>query len=151
FALRLKVPHQGRTRFEDAVHGLQERDHAEMEDLVLLRSNGHPLYNLAVVVDDIDMRITDVIRGQDHLTNTHKQLLIYQALGAPPPRFTPVPLILAPDKTKLSKRRHGEIVSLTTYRDRGFIPAAFRNYLALLGWSPGGDREIVSLEELIES
>jgi glutamyl-tRNA synthetase len=151
FAVRLKVPPEGRTRFEDAIYGQQERDHAEIEDLVLLRSDGHPLYNLSVVLDDVEMGITHVIRGQDHLTNTHKQLLIYQALGAPVPRFAHVPLILAPDGSKLSKRKHGEIVSLTTYRDRGFIPAAFRNFLALLGWSPGGDREILTLEEMVEA
>lgn len=86
FAIRLKVPAEGRTSFEDGVYGLQERDYAETEDLVLLRSDGHPLYNLAVVCDDIEMAITDVIRGQDHLTNTHKQLLIYKAIGVEPPR-----------------------------------------------------------------
>src|SRR5205085_2106804 len=112
------------------------REYAEIEDLVLLRSDGHPLYNLSVVCDDIEMSITDVIRGQDHLTNTHKQVLIYEALGANVPRFAHLPLILAPNKTKLSKRKHGEVVSLTTYRDRGFVAAAFRNFLALLGWSP---------------
>ncbi|HEX8847033.1 MAG TPA: glutamate--tRNA ligase [Pyrinomonadaceae bacterium] len=136
FAVRLKVAREGKTHFEDAVYGTQERDYAEIEDLVLLRSDGHPLYNLSVVLDDIEMQITDVIRGQDHLTNTHKQILLYEALGATPPRFAHLPLILAPNKGKLSKRKHGEVVSLTTYRDRGFVPAAFRNFLALLGWSP---------------
>ena len=150
FAIRLKVAETGKTAFEDAVYGLQERDYAEIEDLVLLRSDGHPLYNLAVVCDDIEMEITDVIRGQDHLTNTHKQILIYEALGKQHPRFAHLPLILAPNKGKLSKRKHGEIVSLTTYRDAGFIPDAFRNFLALLGWSAGEEREIYSLEELIE-
>src|SRR5205085_10296736 len=136
FAVRLKVPREGRTQFADAVYGPQEREYAEIEDLVLLRSDGHPLCNLSVVCDDIEMAITDVIRGQDHLTNTHKQVLIYEALGANVPRFAHLPLILAPNKAKLSKRKHGEVVSLTTYRDRGFVPAAFRNFLALLGWSP---------------
>jgi glutamyl-tRNA synthetase len=150
FAIRLKVPETGKTSFEDGVFGLQERDYAETEDLVLLRSDGHPLYNLAVVCDDIEMRITDVIRGQDHLTNTHKQILIYEALGETPPRFAHLPLILAPGGKKLSKRIHGEIVSLTTYRDAGFIAAAFRNFLALMGWSAGEEKEIYSLEELIE-
>ncbi|MGH9945555.1 MAG: glutamate--tRNA ligase, partial [Pyrinomonadaceae bacterium] len=148
FAVRLKVAREGRSVFEDAVFGTQERDHAEIEDLVLLRSDGHPLYNLSVVCDDIEMSITDVIRGQDHLTNTHKQVLIYEALGAPAPRFAHLPLILAPNKGKLSKRKHGEVVSLTTYRDRGFLPAAFRNALALLGWSPSGGEEILSLADL---
>ena len=95
------------------------------------------------------MRITVVIRGQDHLSNTHKQILLYEALGRTPPSFAHLPLINAPDRTKLSKRRHGPVVSVTTYRDRGFLPEAFRNFLALLGWSPGDDREIFSTDELI--
>jgi glutamyl-tRNA synthetase len=136
FAIRLKVARDGLSRFTDIVYGDQERAHSEIEDLVLLRSDGHPLYNLSVVLDDIEMGITHVIRGQDHLTNTHKQILLYQAFGAEVPRFAHLPLILAPNKAKLSKRKHGEVVSLTTYRDRGFVPAAFRNFLALLGWSP---------------
>src|SRR2546421_5942019 len=136
FAIRLKVAPEGVSRFADIVYGEQERAHSEIEDLVLLRSDGHPLYNLSVVLDDIEMGITHVIRGQDHLTNTHKQILIYQALGASVPQFAHLPLILAPNKAKLSKRKHGEGVSLTTYRDRGFVPDAFLNYLALLGWSP---------------
>lgn len=148
FAIRLKVAHEGQTSFTDAVYGPQERGYNEIEDLVLLRSDGHPLYNLAVVCDDIEMGITDVIRGQDHLTNTHKQILIYQALGATPPRFAHLPLILAPDKSKLSKRKHGAVVSMTTYRDKGFIAAAFRNFLALLGWSSGDEQEILTLDEL---
>jgi glutamyl-tRNA synthetase len=150
FAIRLKVAETGKTAFEDAVYGLNERDYAETEDLVLLRSDGHPLYNLAVVCDDIEMKITDVIRGQDHLTNTHKQILIYEALGVKPPRFAHLPLILAPGGKKLSKRIHGEIVSMTTYRDAGFLAAAFRNFLALLGWSAGEEKEIYTLDELIE-
>jgi glutamyl-tRNA synthetase len=150
FAIRLKVANEGQTRFHDIVYGTQERSYAEIEDLVLLRSDGHPLYNLSVVIDDISMRITHVIRGQDHLTNTHKQVLLYEALGAEVPQFAHLPLILAPNKTKLSKRKHGEVVSLTTYRDRGFVPAAFRNFLALLGWSPPEGKEVLGKEELIE-
>jgi len=150
FAIRLKVPIAGSSKFDDIVYGAQERGYSEIEDLVLLRSEGNPLYNLSVVIDDIEMGITHVIRGQDHLTNTHKQVLIYQALGAPVPQFAHLPLILAPNKGKLSKRKHGEVVSLTTYRDRGFVPAAFRNYLALLGWSPPEGREILSKEELVQ-
>ncbi len=150
FAIRLKVAETGKTSFEDAVYGLNERDYAEIEDLVLLRSDGHPLYNLAVVCDDIEMEITDVIRGQDHLTNTHKQILIYEALGKTPPKFAHLPLILAPGGKKLSKRIHGEIVSMTTYRDAGFLPEAFRNFLALLGWSAGEEQEIYNLDELVE-
>ncbi|HEU4930715.1 MAG TPA: glutamate--tRNA ligase [Pyrinomonadaceae bacterium] len=150
FAVRLKVANEGQTRFDDIVYGTQERSHAEIEDLVLLRSDGHPLYNLSVVIDDISMGITHVIRGQDHLTNTHKQILLYEALEAPVPQFAHLPLILAPNKGKLSKRKHGEVVSLTTYRDRGFVPAAFRNFLALLGWSPPEGKEVLSKEELVE-
>jgi glutamyl-tRNA synthetase len=151
FAIRLKVAPEGTSRFTDIVYGEQERTYSEIEDLVLLRSDGHPLYNLSVVLDDIEMGITHVIRGQDHLTNTHKQILLYQAFGAPVPHFAHLPLILAPNKAKLSKRKHGEVVSLTTYRDRGFVPAAFRNFLALLGWSPPDAKEIMSRDELVEA
>ncbi|HEX3144026.1 MAG TPA: glutamate--tRNA ligase, partial [Pyrinomonadaceae bacterium] len=151
FAVRLKVAREGASQFTDIVYGEQERAHSEIEDLVLLRSDGHPLYNLSVVLDDIEMGITHVIRGQDHLTNTHKQILLYQAFGAPVPRFAHLPLILAPNKAKLSKRKHGEVVSLTTYRDRGFVPAAFRNFLALMGWSPPEGKEILSREEMVEA
>jgi glutamyl-tRNA synthetase len=155
FVIRFKVPQEGKTSFDDAVYGLQERDYRDVEDLVLVRSDGHPLYNLSVVVDDILMGITHVIRGQDHLSNTHKQVLIYQALEKSVPKFAHLPLILAPNKGKLSKRKHGEIVSVTTYRDAGFVPDAFVNFLALLGWSPAGtetagDREIFARAELIE-
>jgi glutamyl-tRNA synthetase len=150
FAVRLKVPVAGQTKFDDIVYGPQERNYAEIEDLVLLRSDSHPLYNLSVVIDDIEMGITHVIRGQDHLTNTHKQVLLYEALGANIPRFAHLPLILAPNKGKLSKRKHGEVVSLTTYRDRGFVPAAFRNFLALLGWSPPDAKEILSKDDLVQ-
>ena len=150
FAVRLKIPRQGQTHFADLVYGPQERQYSEIEDLVLLRSDGHPLYNLSVVIDDIEMAITHVIRGQDHLTNTHKQVLLYEALGANVPQFAHLPLILAPNKGKLSKRKHGEVVSLTTYRDRGFVPAAFRNFLALLGWAPADAKEILSVEELVQ-
>jgi glutamyl-tRNA synthetase len=149
-AIRLKVPEQGASKFDDIVYGAQERDYSDIEDLVLVRSDGHPLYNLSVVVDDIDMRITHIIRGQDHLTNTHKQVLIYEALGVAVPRFAHLPLIVAPGKEKLSKRKHGEVVSVTTYRDRGFVPDALVNFLALLGWSPGGEQEVLSRRELIE-
>src|SRR5262245_43880377 len=151
FAIRLKVAADGTSRFADIVYGEQERSYSEIEDLVLLRSDGHPLYNLSVVLDDIEMGITHVIRGQDHLTNTHKQILLYQAFGALVPQFAHLPLILAPNKAKLSKRKHGEVVSLTTYRDRGFVPAAFRNFLALLGWSPPDTKEIMSRDELVEA
>src|SRR4030088_1717239 len=154
FAVRLKIPREGKTHFADLVYGPQEREYSEIEDLVLLRSDGHPLYNLSVVIDDIEMAITHVIRGQDHLTNTHKQILLYEALGASVPQFAHLPLILAPNKGKLSKRKHGEVVSLTTYRDRGFVPAAFRHFLALLGWSPDTTRhaaEITGADSEVQS
>jgi glutamyl-tRNA synthetase len=150
FAVRLKISLEGKTHFADIVYGPQERDYSEIEDLVLLRSDGHPLYNLSVVIDDIEMNITHVIRGQDHLTNTHKQVLLYEALGASVPQFAHLPLILAPNKGKLSKRKHGEVVSLTTYRDRGFLPAAFRNFLALLGWAPANGKEMLTVDELVQ-
>ena len=152
FAIRFKVPDdEGATRFDDAVYGAQERRHKDIEDFALLRPDGSPLYNHVVVCDDVEMRISDIIRGQDHLSNTHKQVLLYEALGVTPPRFAHLPLINAPDRTKLSKRRHGPVVSVTTYRDKGFLPEAFRNFLALLGWSAGDDRELYSTEELIQA
>jgi len=150
FAIRLKVAPEGSSHFSDIVYGEQERAFSEIEDLVILRSDGHPLYNLSVVLDDIEMGITHVIRGQDHLTNTHKQILLYQAFDAGVPQFAHLPLILAPNKAKLSKRKHGEVVSLTTYRDRGFVPAAFRNFLALLGWAPPEGKELLSRDELVK-
>ncbi len=150
FSVRFRVPEgDGETRFADAVYGDQSRKHRDVEDFALLRPDGTPLYNHVVVCDDVHMAITDIIRGQDHLSNTHKQILLYEALGRTPPKFAHLPLINAPDRTKLSKRKHGEVVSVTTYRDRGFLPEAFRNFLALLGWSPGDDREVFSTEELL--
>jgi glutamyl-tRNA synthetase len=147
-AIRFRVPQAGVTRFDDAVFGPREVQNAEIEDFVLLRSNGLPTYQLTVVVDDIDMRITHVIRGADHLSNTPKQALLYAALGAPPPIFAHVPLILGPDRTRLSKR-HGA-TSVMSYAEEGFLPEAFRNFLALLGWSPGDDSEYMRTPELIE-
>lgn len=151
FTIRFRVPEdEGATTFQDGVYGTQERKHKDTEDFALLRPDGSPLYNFVVVCDDIHMVISHVIRGQDHLSNTHKQILIYEALGKTPPSFSHLPLINAPDRTKLSKRRHGEVVSVTTYRDKGFIPEAFRNFLALIGWSSGTDKEFFTTAELIE-
>src|ERR1700691_4214670 len=147
-AMRLRTPRAGTTHFEDAVFGPREVQNAEIEDFVLLRSSGLPTYQLSVVVDDIDMRITHVIRGADHLSNTPKQVLIYDALGAAPPIFAHVPLILGPDRTRLSKR-HGA-TSVGSYADEGFLPEAFRNFLALLGWSTRDDTEFMRTNELIE-
>jgi glutamyl-tRNA synthetase len=147
-AIRFLVPRTGVTKFEDAVFGPREVQNAEIEDFVLLRSSGLPTYQLSVVVDDIDMRITHIIRGADHLSNTPKQVLIYHSLGAAPPIFAHVPLILGPDRTRLSKR-HGA-TSVGSYADEGFLPEAFRNFLALLGWSTGDDSEFMRTRELIE-
>ena len=150
FALRYRVPRDaGRTvRFSDAVYGEQEKAAADMEDFALLRSDGMPTYHLASCADDADLRISHIIRGQDHLTNTFKHVLIFEALGVTPPHFAHLPLLVAPDGTKLSKRRHGPVVSVTTYRDAGFLPEAFINFLCLLGWSPKDDRDKMSLTEL---
>jgi len=145
-AIRFKVP-PGRTSYTDHVRGRIEVDHQELEDFVILRSNGLPIYHLSVVADDIDMGITHVIRGDDHISNTPKHILLFQALGHTPPQFAHVPLILGTDKKKLSKR-HG-ITSVTEYERSGYLSDAMVNFLALLGWSPGGDREVMSREELI--
>ncbi len=150
-AIRFSVPDGGSTAFDDAVFGRVEFVNAEIEDFVLLRSDGIPTYHLSVVADDIDMRLTHIIRGADHISNTPKQVLQYRALDADLPVFAHVPLILGPDKTRLSKR-HGA-TSVTAYKEMGIVPEAFRNFLALLGWSPGPvhrDREIFSSEELVE-
>jgi glutamyl-tRNA synthetase len=151
FALRYRVPRgEGRTlHFVDGVYGAQSKLADEVEDFALLRSDGNPTYHLASCVDDADLAITDIIRGQDHLTNTFKHLLIFEGLGVEPPRFAHLPLLVAPDGAKLSKRKHGPVVSVTTYRDAGFLPEAFINFLCLLGWSPKNDREVLGLDELV--
>jgi glutamyl-tRNA synthetase len=152
FALRFRVPRETgeEVRFTDAVYGEQRKAAADIEDFALLRSDGMPTYHLASCADDADLRITHIIRGQDHLTNTFKHVLIFEAAGAACPKFAHLPLLVAPDGTKLSKRRHGPVVSVTTYRDAGFLPEAFINFLCLLGWSPKNDREQMSLAELQE-
>ena len=152
FALRFRVPRGlgEDVRFPDAVYGEQRKAADDIEDFALLRSDGMPTYHLASCADDADLRITHIIRGQDHLTNTFKHVLIIEAAGATPPQFAHLPLLVAPDGTKLSKRRHGPVVSVTTYRDAGFLPEAFINFLCLLGWSPKNDREQLSLTELKE-
>ena len=147
-AIRFKVP-ATRTVFVDAVHGPIEFDAASVEDFVVLRSDGHPTYHLSVVADDIDMAITHVIRGDDHISNTPKHVLLFEAIGAPIPQFAHVPLILGEDRKRLSKRR--DATSVTEYRRQGYLPLATMNFLALLGWSPGDDRELMSPAELIDS
>lgn len=148
-AIRFKVPEEGVTRFADVVYGEIEVRNESLEDFVLLRSDARPTYHLSVVVDDADMRISHIIRGADHLSNTPKQVLLYRAFGWEPPVFAHAPLILGPDRQRLSKR-HGAM-SVTAYRDMGFLPEAMRNFLALLGWSPGDpSRELLRTSELIE-
>jgi len=168
FALRFRVPREGtmwgqppsavrfaegklQVRFTDAVYGVQEKAAADIEDFALLRSDGMPTYHLASCADDADLRISHIIRGQDHLSNTYKHVLIFEAAGFAPPQFAHLPLLVAPDGTKLSKRRHGPVVSVTTYRDAGFLPEAFINFLCLLGWSPKNDREQMTRQELIDA
>jgi glutamyl-tRNA synthetase len=147
-AIRFRVPADGRTVFVDGVHGDIGFDNAGIEDFVILRSDGYPTYHLSVVVDDMDMRITQVIRGDDHISNTPKQILLYQALGAPVPAFAHVPLIMGPDKKRLSKR-HGA-TSVMEYATHGIVPEAMVNFLALLGWSPGDDQEVLSTADLVD-
>jgi glutamyl-tRNA synthetase len=171
FALRFRVPREEtigtmwgqppsavrfaegklQVHFTDAVYGEQVKSAVDIEDFALLRSDGMPTYHLASCADDADLRITHIIRGQDHLTNTFKHILIFEAAGVTPPQFAHLPLLVAPDGTKLSKRRHGPVVSVTTYRDAGFLPEAFINFLCLLGWSPKNDRENMSLAELMDA
>lgn len=147
-AVRFAVPETGSTKFQDAVFGEVEFANPELEDFVLLRSDGVPTYHLSVVCDDVDMKITHILRGADHISNTPKQVLLYQAMGAPLPVFAHVPLILGPDKTRLSKR-HGA-TSVISYKDEGIVPEAFRNFLSLLGWTPPeGTPEKLGDEELI--
>lgn len=153
FALRFRVPRDGgqAVRFTDAVYGEQMKAGADIEDFALLRSDGMPTYHLASCADDADLHISHIIRGQDHLSNTFKHVLIFEASGYTPPQFAHLPLLVAPDGTKLSKRRHGPVVSVTTYRDAGFLAEAFINFLCLLGWSPKNDREHMSVQELIDA
>ncbi|HEU4801085.1 MAG TPA: glutamate--tRNA ligase [Gemmatimonadales bacterium] len=145
--VRIRMP-DGELAWDDAVHGRISFQGHDLDDFVILRSDGTPIYNLAVVSDDIAMRITHVIRGDDHVSNTPKQIAIYRALGAQEPVFAHVPMILGSDGKKLSKR-HGA-TAVGDYQDQGIFPAAMRNFLALLGWSPGGDREILPEAELID-
>jgi glutamyl-tRNA synthetase len=147
-AIRFQVP-PGVTAFDDQVHGRIEFDRAHIEDFVILRSDGDPTYHLSVVVDDAEMGITEVIRGDDHVSNTPKHVLLFEALGAPVPRFAHVPLILGTDKKRLSKR-HGA-TSVMEYQRLGYLPQAMVNFLALLGWSPGDDREVMSVDDLVAS
>src|ERR1700723_2073012 len=153
FVLRFRVPRESRDEIavDDLVFGRVVKLTADLEDFALLRSSGVPTYHMASCADDADLRITHILRGQEHLANTFKHVLIFEALGAPLPKFAHLPLLMAPDGAKLSKRIHGPVVSVTTYRDAGFLPHAFVNFLCLLGWSPKNDREKMSREELVEA
>jgi glutamyl-tRNA synthetase len=146
-ALRLRIPDTGSTLVQDLINGPVVFDHQQLDDWILVRTDGVPTYNFCVVVDDVDMRISHVIRGNDHLSNTPKQVLCYEALGYPVPAFAHVSLILGPDRSRLSKR-HGA-TSVQAYREQGVLPDALVNYLARLGWSHG-DQEIFTRAELIE-
>ncbi len=145
--VRFRVP-EGKTRFEDAILGTVEFDNAELDDFVTARADGTPTYNFAVVVDDLEMRISHVIRGSDHLSNTPRQILVWRALGHEPPVFAHLPLVLAPDKKVLSKRRGA--VAIGEYRRQGYVPEALVNYMALLGWAYDGTQELFGLEELVD-
>jgi glutamyl-tRNA synthetase len=153
FVLRYLVPRgfDRKISFKDLVYGEQSKSCEDIEDFALLRSNGLPTYHLASCADDADLNISHIVRGQDHLTNTFKHILIFEALGYPPPEFAHLPLLIAPDGSKLSKRKHGAVVSVATYRDAGFLPHSYVNFLCLLGWNPKDDREKMSRQELIEA
>ncbi len=150
FVIRFRVNREPayEVAFNDAVYGMQTKMTADIEDFALLRSNGMPTYHLASCADDIDLKISHIIRGQDHLSNTFKHVLIFEAAGSAPPQFAHLPLLIAPDGAKLSKRKHGPVVSVTTYRDNGFLSLAYINFLCLLGWSPKDNREQMTLPEL---
>ena len=150
FVLRFRVPREaGTVEFLDHVYGPQSKASADIEDFALLRGNAMPTYHMASCADDADLKISHIIRGQDHLSNTFKHVLIFNALGITPPQFAHLPLLIAPDGSKLSKRKHGPVVSVTTYRDAGFLPHSYVNFLCLLGWSPKGNREQMTREELV--
>jgi glutamyl-tRNA synthetase len=147
-AVRLRIPDEGETVVQDAIRGEVRFENRTQDDFVIARGDGTPLYNLAVAVDDADMGISDVVRGDDHLSNTPKQLLVLEALGAEPPRYAHLPLLHSPSGGKLSKRE--DAASVQELRDAGYLPAAVRNYLALLGWGTEDDATLLTTEELIE-
>lgn len=153
FVLRFRVPREtdADVKFRDLVYGPQLKSSADIEDFALLRSTGIPTYHMASCADDLDLRITHIVRGQDHLTNTFKHVLIFESLGSAAPEFAHLPLLIAPDGSKLSKRKHGPVVSVLTYRDAGFLAHSFVNFLCLLGWSPKDDREQMARQELVDA
>lgn len=147
--LRFLIPDKTTVRFEDLIHGPVEKMSSELEDFIIIKSDGMPTYNFACVVDDFEMKISHVIRGVEHISNTPKQVLLYEVLNLPKPFFAHLPIILGPDKKKMSKRLGAR--SLLDYHDEGYLPEAVLNILVLLGWSPGGDREIMNREEMVKS
>src|SRR5438105_6507809 len=153
FVLRFRVPRESRSEVvvHDLVYGTVTKTTSDLEDFALLRSTGMPTYHMASCADDADMCITHILRGQEHLANTFKHVLIFEALGVTPPQSAHLPLLIAPDGSKLSKRKHGPVVSVTTYRDAGFLPHAFVNFVCLLGWSPKDNREVMSRQELVDA
>lgn len=148
YSVRIKVPLEGTIGFHDMIHGDIQFDVNQYDDFVIMKSSGIPTYNFAVVVDDHLMGMTHVLRAEEHVSNTPKQLFIYQALGWEAPQFGHMPMILAPDRSKLSKR-HGA-TSVEEFRSQGYLPEAIINYLTLLGWAPGNDEEIFSLEDTVK-
>jgi len=153
FVLRYRVPREtlAEVVVDDLVYGQVSKSTADIEDFALLRSTGAPTYHMASCADDADLKITHILRGQEHLANTFKHILIFEALGFPLPQFAHLPLLIAPDGSKLSKRKHGPVVSVTTYRDAGFLPQGFINFVCLRGWSPKDNREVMSRQELIDA
>jgi glutamyl-tRNA synthetase len=153
FVLRYRVPRDtlAEVVVEDLVYGRVSKSTADIEDFALLRSTGVPTYHMASCADDADLKITHILRGQEHLANTFKHILIFEALGFPLPQFAHLPLLIAPDGSKLSKRKHGPVVSVTTYRDAGFLPQGFINFVCLRGWAPKDNREVLSRQELIDA
>jgi glutamyl-tRNA synthetase len=147
--IRFKNPNK-KVKFTDLIRGEIEFDTTELGDFVIAKNMAEPLFHLTVVVDDFEMGVTHVIRGEDHISNTPRHILIQEAIGAPRPFYAHLPLVLWEDKSKLSKRKHGEKVSLSYYRSLGYLPEAILNFLAMIGWNPGGDKEIFSMEELVK-
>ena len=147
--IRFRNPNK-KIKFNDLIRGDIEFDTTELKDFVIAKSLDEPVYHLAVVVDDFEMGVTHIIRGDDGISNTPRQILIQEAIGAPRPIYAHLPLMLAEDKTKLSKRKHGEQVSVSFYKNAGYLPEAMINFLVMVGWNPGNDQEIWSKEELIK-
>ena len=148
--VRFKNP-GGKIKFQDLIRGEIEINVADLKDFIIARNVDDPLYHLAVCVDDTESKITHIVRGDDHIANTPRQIMIIEALGGARPIYAHLPLVLATDKSKLSKRKHGESVSLKYYKEKGYEPEAILNFLALIGWNPGTDQEIFSLEELVQA